>query len=442
MLVKELDHHKTLLITGASGFIGAGLAIAACSRGYIVKTLSRSPQSVPSCIPEQHQYTGNLPNDIPVQAIKDVNVIVHCAAWVKSGWEMAQAVNCEGTLMLAEMALQQKVDTFIFLSSQSARIDATSDYGRSKYAAEQALLSRFSNTELKIIILRPGLVTGPGHQGLYQRLCRMVDSWPILPLLEGGKSIVQPIHIDDLCDAIVRCSQIGESLDGKILHLGHPHGTSLAQFIQAIALSRRGRRMPAISIPIWPVTIVVQAAERLGVPLPITSENVKGLVRVEKMDTAGDMDLLGTPVRSLNVLLRDHLDYDPAVLREAILITGYLLRTTPSPELQYRYASAIQRLNIILDRDEDSLWRIIERYPSTLRMIDGGLALLRPQGGIRRKIYTMLAILEASPEHCGQFLPKPCSFFQMIRLIGIGFRATLTALLGLVIIQIVKVTSN
>ncbi|WP_447986178.1 NAD-dependent epimerase/dehydratase family protein [Nitrospira sp. Nam74] len=440
--MKQSYHHKTLLITGANGFIGAQLAIAAFARGYLVKTLSRSTPSIPSCIPNEHRYAGNLPGSIPPQALENVNSIAHCAAWVKSGWEMAQAVNVDGTLKLAEMALRQKVETFIFISSQSARADATSDYGRSKYLAEQTLLSRFSNTGLKIIILRPGLVTGHGHQGLYRRLCRMVDSWPFLPLLHSAKTIVQAIHIDDLCNAVLRCDQIAHQLNGRILKLGHPHGALLVEFLQELALARGGHKKLVVTVPMWPIAALVSTAEHLGLSLPITSVNLKGLTTVERMDTATDMALLGIPVRSLDILVRDHMAHDPAILRDAALISRYLLHITASPELQYRYASAIQRLNIRFDRDEDRLWRIIERYPRTLRMIDGGLAFLQPQGGIRRKIYTMLAILEASPEHCDHFLPKTCTRFQRIRLFGIGLRAGLTTLLGLLFIQMVKVKSK
>jgi NADH dehydrogenase len=437
-----MNEHNVLLITGATGYIGSRLTRRANDQGYIVKTLSRSHcGGIPPILAER-RYFGSLPDQIPLKAFESVEVVIHCAAWTASGAAQAQRINVDGTIRLAELSLHMGVKNFIFLSSQSARPDALSDYGRSKYAAEQALLYKFAHTGLNIVILRPGLVTGHGDRGLYQRLCRMVDSWPILPLLEGGKSIVQPIHIDDLCDAIFRCCQIDGELGGKIFNLGHSHGTSLAQFIQAIALSRKGRRILAISIPIWPITIVVWMAERLGLPLPITSEHLKGLVKVEKMETETDMALLGIPVRSLDVIVRDHLDRDPSVLREASLISRYLLRITPSSELQYRYAEAIQRLKITLDRDEDRLWRIVKRYPKTLHMIDGALAFLKPQGGIRRRIYTMLAILEASSEHCERFLPKPCSSFQMIRIIGIGLRAGLITLLGLLFIQMLKVKWN
>ena len=418
------------------------MAEVALAQGYLVKTLSRSTESIPATIPARHRYIGQLPGKIPVEAFQGVSVVVHCAAWVKAGSEMARSVNVEGTLKLAEMAFQEKVETFVFLSSQSARPDATSDYGRSKYLAEQALLSHFANKQLLVIIIRPGLVTGPGHRGLYQRLCRMVDAWPILPLLGGGKSIVQPIHIDDLCYAISRCDQIAAQLDGKILQLGHPRGVILAAFLEALALARRGRKKLTITVPIWPVAAAASTAELFGLSLPITSVNLKGLNKVERMETQEDMALLGVPIRPLEIILRDDLRYDHELLREARFIGRYLLRIMPSFDLQIRYAAAHGRLKIEMDRDEERLWRIIERYPSALRMIDSGLAFIKPHGGIRRKIYTMLAILEASPQHCDQFLPKTCTVFDLFKFIGIALRAGFATFIGLVFIQVMKVRSN
>jgi len=433
---------RTMLITGASGFIGGYMARVALAQGYVVKTLSRSTESIPAKIPEAHRYIGKLPGEIPVEAFQGVNVVVHCAAWVKAGSEMARSINVEGTLNLAEMAFQEKVETFIFLSSQSARPDATSDYGLSKYSAEQALLSRFLNTALKIIILRPGLVTGPGHQGLYQRLCRMVDAWPILPLLGGGKSIVQPIHLEDLCYAICRCDQIAAKLNGRILSLGYPGGVVLAEFLQALASARRGRKKFTVTIPIWPVAAAALTAERLGLSLPITSVNLKGLTKVEGMKTQEDMAFLDVPIRPLEVMLREDLRYDSALLREARLISHYLLGIRPSLDLQIRYAVALGLLKIELDRDEQCLWRIIERYPNTLRMIDSGLAFIKPQGGIRRKLYTMLAILEASPHHYDHFLPKACTPLQGVKLVWVGLRAGISTLLGFMLIKVMKVRPN
>lgn len=428
----------TMLITGANGFIGSRLTSAALADGYVVKSMTRSTVTAPSGIPQQHRYSGQLPNQIPPEAMQNVDVVVHCAALTNGGRKMAEAVNVDGTFRLAEMAMKAQVSSFIFLSSQSAKADAISDYGWSKHAAELMLQEKFADSSMNILIIRPGLVTGAGQRGLYPRLCRTVEAWPILPLLGGGRQILQPIHVEDLCHAVLHCTKIADELNGRVLSLGHFEGVTLAKFLQYVALARLGHPKVTVTIPIWPVRVLVRAAERLGMSLPVTSENLKGLTNVEYMDTQSDMVRVGLPVRPLDIIVRDDMNYDQAVLREADSITRYILGVPCNGELKIRYAQAIERLKIELDVDEQRLWSLVNCYPFLLRMVDGGLAFVRPQGGIRRKIYTMLAILEASAEHADRFLPKRYTGLHLFALLGVGVRAGLAAVAGMLLIKVVK----
>lgn len=310
-----------MLITGATGFIGARLARLALSRGYTVKTLSRSDWDGFPDVPMSQRYFGSLPAHIPAEALQDVDVVVHCAASIETNEESARAVNVEGTNRLAHQARESAVETFIFLSSQSAKPDAISAYGKTKYAAERALLDMDG---LKVIILRPGLVTGSGSRGLFQRMSQMVGSFPIIPLL-GGNSIVQPIHVDDLCEAVFRCDEAEPRLSGIILNLGHPTGVRLAEFVQAISVEQLGRRRLVVPVPIWPVQIAVGLAEKIGLGLPITSGNLQGLKLVEKMQTEADLASLNLSLRPLDEMVRNEVTTvnDPIKQRSVrVLLVG------------------------------------------------------------------------------------------------------------------------
>ncbi len=293
---------KAMLITGAAGFIGSRLANLALMRGYSVRTLTRSNWNGSPAVPADQRSFGILPERIPPQALQGVDVVVHCAAYVETDEAQATAVNVEGTKRLAQMALEAGVKTFIFLSSQSAKPDALSAYGKTKYRAEQALLTQEG---LNVIILRPGLVTGSGSRGLFQRMSGMVDRLPMLPLLGGGKSIVQPIHVDDLCEAIFRSDERASEFKNRILSLGHPQGISLADFLQTIAVARLGRRRPVVSVPLWPAQLGAGFAETLGISLPINTGNLKALKVVEKMETEADMAELNLTLRPLEQMVSD-----------------------------------------------------------------------------------------------------------------------------------------
>jgi len=291
---------RVMLITGATGFIGSRLAIAATEQ-YVVRTLTRADWTGPPPVPTGGRYVGNLPGVIPEAAFEDVHVVVHCAATAEPNERKARAINVDGTVRLAELARNHGVETLIFLSSQSARPDAISAYGKTKFLAEQELLSLDG---LRVIILRPGIVVGPGGHGLFGRLVSSVMKLPLVPLPDGGRAIVQPIHVDDLCEGILRCDRESAELNRAILKLGDPKGERLADFVQEIALAYLGRRRLTVSIPLGPIEAAVRHAETLHLPLPISSTNLRGMRIVELMQTADDMERLGLPIRTVAEMLR------------------------------------------------------------------------------------------------------------------------------------------
>ncbi len=292
----------TWLITGATGFIGARLASLALEQGYLVKTLTRSDWADIPAVPVDQRYFGSLPGQIPTEALKHVDAVIHCAASFEGAERIAYAVNVEGTIRLAQLAREAGVKSFIFLSSQSALPNAISAYGKTKRAAEQALLGL---NGLNVIVLRPGLVTGHGSRGLFQRMSRMVETLPVVPLLGGSSSIVQPIHVDDLCEAIFRCEKASSELNKSILHLGHPEGLSLVELLQAISLSRLGRRKLTLPIPLWLAEVGIGLAEALHIPLPISTTNLKGLKIAERMETTADLARLNLSLRPLDKTISD-----------------------------------------------------------------------------------------------------------------------------------------
>jgi predicted dehydrogenase/nucleoside-diphosphate-sugar epimerase len=298
-----------MLITGATGFIGARLATHALRSGYQVRTLTRSDWSGLPAVPVQGRYLGSLPAPIPPQALAGADVVVHCAAYTGTHSPSAHAINVEGSTRLLQLARETGVETFVFLSSQSARPDAVSVYGRTKYEAEHALLAQNPGGRgLKVVILRPGLVTGPKAQGirrgLFQRLRALVERLPVLPLVGGGTAVVQPIHVDDLCAAILRCDSDRARLDRAVLHLGLPGGVSLAEFLQAIALEVSGRRKLAVTIPIGPVETALRLAERWRIPLSVHRGNVEALKGMQRMESAPDLARLGLRPRPLEEIVR------------------------------------------------------------------------------------------------------------------------------------------
>lgn len=314
------ESRRTMLVTGATGFIGARLASTAPARGYRVRTLTRSEWVGEPNVPSRERFFGSFPNRIPAEALVGVDVVAHCAGTGEPGDRLAHAVNVEGTLRLAEAARKAGAGVFVFLSSQSAKPDAISAYGRTKLEAERALLAMEG---IRVVILRPGLVTGPGARGLFGRMTASVEGLPVVPLLGGGKAIVQPIHVGDLCEAIIRCDERADELSGRVMSLGDPQGITLAELVREIAIARFGRPKRTVSVPVAPIELLVRMFEALHIALPVNSNNLKGLKTVERMETREDMTRLGIEVRPV----RDALGLSTIETPSAALVA-----TEPSAE--------------------------------------------------------------------------------------------------------------
>jgi hypothetical protein len=86
-------------------------------------------------------------------------------------------------------------------------------------------------------------------------------------------------------------------------------------------------------------------------------------------------------------------------------LTRYLIGGDPDAREVALFARAIQQAPLVTPRDQ-RLWRWMMARPWLLPWLDAGLARLDPAAPARHRILLMLAILEASPRHTAQFLPR------------------------------------
>lgn len=212
-----------VLVTGASGFVGRPLCDALLHpeySEYSIVSAVRAPRGLPGeCV------MGEIgaKTDWRV-ALRGVHAVVHLAARVHVMNDRAvdplaafRSVNTAGTLNLARQCAAAGVQRFVFVSSikvngeeraapyTEADTPAPEDaYAISKWEAEQGLWKIAAETGLKVVILRPPLVYGPGVRANFLALLRAVARGFPLPLgaINNQRSL---IYVGNLADAIVRC---------------------------------------------------------------------------------------------------------------------------------------------------------------------------------------------------------------------------------------------
>src|SRR5262245_24704880 len=187
-----------ILVTGASGFVGAALCRELLARGHAVCAAVRRPTALVGAPSELRRApVEDLAGDVDWRALlAGVDGVVHLAAIAHRGAQESEIrrVNFEGTVRLARAAAGF-VRRFVFMSSvkvhgedsgagvytETDRAQPMDAYGRSKLEAERALENLAARSGLELALVRPPLVYGPGVKANFLRLLRWVDSGLPLP---------------------------------------------------------------------------------------------------------------------------------------------------------------------------------------------------------------------------------------------------------------------
>lgn len=220
-----------VLVTGASGFLGAALVREFHRLGWKVIAAVRIPSSPNTWLSGiEELVTGSLESAEWGSTLTGVDCIVHCAAraHVKSDetidqLEAYREVNVVGTMRLAQEGFSAGVQRFVFISSigvngkQSIKPFTEADlpnpkdfYALSKLEAEEALMSLSIQSCTEVVIVRPPLVYGPAAPGNFASLVRWVMLGIPLPLgdVYNRRSFVA---LENLVSLIVLCSDRGRS---------------------------------------------------------------------------------------------------------------------------------------------------------------------------------------------------------------------------------------
>jgi len=224
-----LSKGAKILVTGATGFIGATLVRQLSSSGYQVIGIGRTPpnEEFKPCFETFHVFDLNQ-TPFNTKLLKDVYAIINLAGLAhnaSTGDESLESaymkLNAEFPKMLAIAAREMGVQKFIHLSSVKAVSETSprsqplteeaenigepaSLYGRSKRAAEKFIGEALKNSSTQFIILRPPLVYGPNAKGTLLQLIRLVNLKVPLPL-KSSKARRSFISIHNLCSAIEAC---------------------------------------------------------------------------------------------------------------------------------------------------------------------------------------------------------------------------------------------
>jgi nucleoside-diphosphate-sugar epimerase len=253
-----------ILVTGATGYTGRFLIQKLLDQGRTVRLLVRASSDLSGIDAGAIEtgviqiVTGDLEQaGNSAAAFAGVRTVLHLA-----GMEHARAL-CD--------QLEGEVERVVVTSSlrRFSRIpSATVD---KVVRGEQELIeSGVPNT-----ILRPSMIFGPGNDRNISRLAAQLRRSRFVPIFGNGRHLMQPVFVGDLVAAIVACLE-EPATSGRAYAIAGADPLSYDELIDVVGTAV-GCAPVKIHLPCWPALTAIWCADRLGLRLPVSSEQVHRL---------------------------------------------------------------------------------------------------------------------------------------------------------------------
>jgi uncharacterized protein YbjT (DUF2867 family) len=234
----------TVVVFGGAGFLGRRLVHRLATEGMTVRVAVRHPD--PARIELRSMGFDRVtvvPADVRDQAsvaaaIAGANAVVNTvSAYVEKGGVTFEAVHVQGAETVAREAVAAAVARLVLVSGIGADADSGSSYIRARGRGEQVVRQEFPGAT----IVRPGAMFGPGD-ALFGTLADLARLLPVLPLIGGGHTRLQPVFVEDVAEAIASILTDPRTV-GRTYELAGPGVYTLRELVGMTLHFMRKRRL-------------------------------------------------------------------------------------------------------------------------------------------------------------------------------------------------------
>lgn len=298
---------KIITVLGGNGFLGHYLVQRLARAGYRLRIISRNQNAALKLktagdVGQVAILAGNINDPASYKSmLKDSYAVVNLVGILfETRNQKFNAVHSIGAEKLALASKSAGVKRFIQISALGVENENTSGYARSKALGELAVLSAFPEAT----ILRPSVIFG-AEDNFFNKFAKMANISPVLPLIGGGKTLFQPVYVDDVAHAIEKCLS-EEEAKGQTYELGGVHTYSFKQILEYI-LSSTGKKRLLLSIPFGLASLMAGILEYFPTPA-LTRDQVKLLKHNNTVSpTAKSLAHLGITPTAVEMVAPDYL---------------------------------------------------------------------------------------------------------------------------------------
>ena len=256
----------TILVTGATGFLGSALVTELVKQKQSVRVLARDEQKAREQFGEEITIIRGEITDVEQveRAVDGATIIYHLVGRLyhpSVPAELYHHTHVEGTRILLNACKGQKqLQRIVHCSTtgvhgvtgkapaaEDAPFDPTNPYEATKLQGELLALKAYQEDSLPVSVARPGLVYGPGDLHLLGFFSSIKKG--LFRVIDGGKALLHPIYIDDMTAAFLLCAERPEAV-GHSYNIAGERPVTIRELATAIAHSLH-KELPRGSIPLW-----------------------------------------------------------------------------------------------------------------------------------------------------------------------------------------------
>ncbi len=285
---------STVLVTGATGFVGARLVPQLVDAGLKVRAMTRRPDDYTGRGEAVH---GDVSDPASLeQAMAGVDVAVYLVhALDDRDFEKKDA---ESARNFAHAAAAQGVRQIVYLGGLGEDSQQLSAHLRSRREVESLL----AEGGVPVTVLRAAIVVGAG--GISWEITRqLVKNLPAMVVPKWAQTMTQPIGIDDVVRYLAGVIDHPEAV-GRTFDIGGPEPLSYLQMLQQAAEVINGRRVPVITVPVLTPKL---SAHWIGFVTDVDATTGKNLI-----------DSMATEVVVHDWSIRDVVPGEPIDYQEAV----------------------------------------------------------------------------------------------------------------------------